>query len=403
MAYRRLVAFVSTALLTLVLAACGGGGSGGEISPSDPPVSTASGADTFLLFPNPQKQPDGSLQTNYTAYAQAYYAAIDPTNAKDSLAKWKAANGFDTGTGTQVTAVFGDSRDLGYGRRMTARVNPDGTIAFLVENYLVNPGRGYGFSTLSLDAAVVQDTRWRALVNAIEFSPGPGGTVSFAKFFNFDPSTGQRQLSVDLDGRGAKAMPGPCVTCHGGRGDALTPPDATGRQLLGLVQNSATRLNGAEEAVSGALQKYQRAWITGSRSFGKGTAQRRMSWEGNENVYLYATNQRFFQPTIPPETEKDARTNQGIGIFPDFATLPNPNPTAEDLVETREEDLFENALPALSTPWTQPRPEQAQKIADCAAKNGIAKQTYESRKSKTANNDYRLLVTQDLFNCAITQ
>jgi mono/diheme cytochrome c family protein len=243
-AYRRLVAFVSAALLTLVLAACGGGGSGGEISPSDPPVSTASGADTFLLFPNPQKQPDGSLQTNYTAYAQAYYAAIDPTDAKDTLAKWKAANGFDTGTGTQVTAVFGDSRDLGYGRRMTARVNPDGTIAFLVENYLVNPGRGYGFSTLSLDAAVVQDTRWRALVNAIEFSPGPGGSVSFAKFFNFDPSTGQRQLSVDLDGRGAKAMPGPCITCHGGRGDALTPPDATGRQLLSLVQSSATRLNG---------------------------------------------------------------------------------------------------------------------------------------------------------------
>jgi mono/diheme cytochrome c family protein len=241
--YRRLVAVAGPALLPLFLAACGGGGSGQDVSPSDPPISTPSGADAFLLFPNPQEQPDGSLQTNTAAYARAYYAAIDPTNAKDTLAKWKAANGFDTGAGTQVTAVFGDKRDLGYGRRMTARVNPDGTIAFLVENYLVNPGRGYGFSSLSLDAAVVQDTRWLILVNAIEFSPGPGGTVSFAKFFNFDPATGQRQFDVDLDGRGRKAMPGPCITCHGGRGDALTLPDANGNPQMSVVQNSATRLN----------------------------------------------------------------------------------------------------------------------------------------------------------------
>ena len=34
-------------------------------------------------------------------------------------------------------------------------------------------------------------------------------------------------------------MPNICVSCHGGRADALTPPDATGRQQLSLVQNSA--------------------------------------------------------------------------------------------------------------------------------------------------------------------
>jgi len=139
-----------------MLSACGGGGSGDDISPDDPPVSKPTGSDKFLLFPNPNVLPDGSLQTNSQAYATAYYAAIDPANAKDTLAKWKAANGFDTGTGTQLTAVFGDKRDLGYGRRMTARKSPDGTIAFLVENYLANPG-GYGFSPLNLEAAVVED------------------------------------------------------------------------------------------------------------------------------------------------------------------------------------------------------------------------------------------------------
>jgi len=237
--YRCAIACAGSIMLALLLAGCGGGGSGGDIFPSQPPVSTATGSDTFLLFPNPQVQPDASLQTNSLAYAQAYYAAIDPANAKDTLAKWKVANGFDTNTGTQVTVAFGDSRDLGYGRRMIGRRNPDGTIAFLVENYLANPGSAYAFSPLSLEAAVVQDTRWLFLINAIEFSPGPGGEVSFAKFFNFDPRTGARQLTVDLDLRGEKAMPGPCITCHGGRGDALVP-DATGKLMFSVVQNSAS-------------------------------------------------------------------------------------------------------------------------------------------------------------------
>lgn len=251
MTYKRVVACASSGLVTLLLAACGGGGSGGDISPSAPPVATASGSDTFLLFPNPQALPDGSSpKIDSSAYALAYYAAVDPANAKDTLAKWKAANGFDTGTGTQVSAVFADVRDLGYGRRMTARKNLDGTIAFLVENYLANPGNAYAlapFSPVSLEAAVVQDTRWLILINAIEFSPGPQGGASFAKFFNFDPVTGRRQLTVDLDRRGEKAMPGACITCHGGRGDALTP-DATGRLVFNVVQNSASGAPGDVQA-----------------------------------------------------------------------------------------------------------------------------------------------------------
>jgi hypothetical protein len=87
------------------------------------------GPSEFPAVPNPQLQPDGTLQTDSVAYAQAYYRAIDPNNDKDTLAKWKTANNFDSGTGTQVGVVFGDVRDLGYGRRMTARQNVDGTIA----------------------------------------------------------------------------------------------------------------------------------------------------------------------------------------------------------------------------------------------------------------------------------
>ena len=176
------------ASLLLSLAACGGGGGTiADISPkADPEPVAVAGPDSFLLFPNPQVQADGSVQMNTAAYQQAYYAAIDPTNARDTLAKWKAANGFDSGTGTQFTFVFGDKKDLGYGRRMNARRNPDGTLAFFVENYLIKNNGAYAYSTLNLDAAVVRDTQWMVGVNAIEFSPGPNGGAAFPKFYNFN-------------------------------------------------------------------------------------------------------------------------------------------------------------------------------------------------------------------------
>ena len=248
MTYTRLLDWFPAAVAFLLLAACGGGGSPGDIHPGTDPAPVAGEPNAFLLFPNPQVQPDGSLQTNTPAYAQAYYAAIDPNDTKDTFAKWKAANGFDTGTGTQVTAVFGDSRDLGFGRRMTARQNTDGTLAFTVENYLVKTGAAYSFSTLNLDAAIVRDPKSLVYLAAVEFSPGPAGGSNFAKFFNFNVVTGARENMVDIDGRGDKAMPGPCVTCHGGRADALTPPDNSGKPHFNLLRNAVSRTRGDVQA-----------------------------------------------------------------------------------------------------------------------------------------------------------
>lgn len=236
---------------SLLLTACGGGGGGNSadiIPRTELPLAAVAGPDNFLLFPNPQVQADGSMQTNTATYQQAYYAAIDPTNARDTLAKWKATNGFDTGSGEQISVVFGDKKDLGYGRRMIARRSADGTLAFFVENYLIKVNGVYGYSTLNLDAAVVRDTQWIVGINAIEFSPGPNGGAAFPKFYNFKAGTFERAAFVDLDGRGEKAMPGPCITCHGGRGDALTPPDATGKPRFPLVQNGVSQARGDVQA-----------------------------------------------------------------------------------------------------------------------------------------------------------
>jgi len=244
MAITRTIGWFLAAAAALVLAACGGGGSPNDVHPGAEIPIVPGEPNAFLLFPNPQVQADGSLQTTSPAYAQAYYAAIDPNNTKDTLAKWRAANGFDTGTGTQVTVVFGDSRDLGFGRRLTARQNPDATLAFYVENYLIKTGGAYAFSPVNLEAAIVRDPNALVYVAGIEFSPGPAGGVSFAKFYNFNVVTGARENMVNIDGRGNKAMPGPCIACHGGRADALTPPDAAGNPLFNLLQNTVSHTRG---------------------------------------------------------------------------------------------------------------------------------------------------------------
>ena len=244
MAHTRTVSWIFAAVAALVLAACGGGGSPGDVHPGTDPVIAPGEPNAFLLFPNPQVQPDGSLQTNTAAYAQAYFAAIDPNNTKDTLAKWRAANGFDTGTGTQLTVVFGDSRDLGFGRRLTARQNADGTLAFYVENYLIKTGGAYAFSPVNLEATIVRDPNALVYVAGIEFSPGPAGGVSFAKFYNFNVATGARENFADVDGRGDKAMPGPCIACHGGRADALTPPDVSGKPRFNLLLNAVSGTRG---------------------------------------------------------------------------------------------------------------------------------------------------------------
>jgi mono/diheme cytochrome c family protein len=131
---------------------------------------------------------------------------------------------------------------------MTARQNPDGTVAFFVENYAVKLAAEYAFNQANLDAAIVRDTRWLPYSNGIEFSPGPNGGASFAKFYNFSGVTGERQLMVSIDGRGEKAMPGICISCHGGRGDALTPPDASGKRHFPIVANGESQARGDVQA-----------------------------------------------------------------------------------------------------------------------------------------------------------
>src|SRR5712691_1382587 len=231
-------------------------------------ADVALGIDRFLLFPNPVgldplALDGGTFETDTTEYAAAYYRAIDPGNAKDTIDKWKSANLFGTtGNGTEHLVVFRDVKDLGYGRRMTGRLNADGSVAFFVENYDVSSISSGGYSSFNVEAAIARDSKWHVGTNAIEWSTSPctagedpancvgnSNGVKFAKFYNFSSATGQRQLRVDLDGKGLKAMPGPCITCHGGRGDPLTPVEGTpAKARFPLVENTLSRKRGDTEA-----------------------------------------------------------------------------------------------------------------------------------------------------------
>ncbi len=222
------------------------------------------GLDRFLLFPNPVVDTGGNFQTDTNAYAQAYYSAVDPDSERTTLAAWKTKNQFGAG-GQEFLAVFRDVRDLGYGRRMTGRRNADGSIAFFVENYNVSNVPG-GYSQINAEAAVVRDPTWHVGTNAIEWSPAQctaadppdcSASVNFTKYFNFDPASGQRQNSLNLDGRGQKSMPGICVNCHGGRADPLTP-----QSTFALVENSLSRKRGDVQARLQAFNVDSFEWAT---------------------------------------------------------------------------------------------------------------------------------------------
>lgn len=151
-----------------------------------------------------------SVYTGSQASAEAYYRAIDPLDAKTNLADWLSENGFDAGP--DARAVYRNAADLGFGRVMSMRTLSDGSVAAYVENYP------------TLDEAVeALDTGLRGgllATVAMEFSPAPGGGEPYTKFYTFGPDD-ERVIAIDLDGRGAKFMPGLCNICHGGQPQAL--------------------------------------------------------------------------------------------------------------------------------------------------------------------------------------
>jgi len=133
--------------------------------------------------------------------ARAYYAAVDPTSLRTTLAAWKQLNGFaDDDSQDDAKAVYFNAGELEFGRRMHMKVKPSGDIAYYVSNY---PHVEDAVRATNLIATV-----------AMEYAPLVLGGQRVMKFFVFG-ADGSRVLAADLDGNGLKNVPNLCVSCHG--------------------------------------------------------------------------------------------------------------------------------------------------------------------------------------------
>ena len=189
-----------------------------------------------------------------TDYARAYYDVVDPGDARTTAQDFIALHGLDT---PDEHVIFRDSKDLGYGRDMYMVSYPNTecggqVIAFFVRNFSVKIVDGFAYGPVNLEAAIEEDLTHHFGSNAIEWSRGldssAGDTCSpepMAKFYTYradysSPGAVHPRLDrVDLDARGAKAMPQPCVSCHGGK---LRPLDSNGNFTHAHAEDATNQL-----------------------------------------------------------------------------------------------------------------------------------------------------------------
>ena len=246
--------YVLVVLVSVLLVGCRGAEDASVDAPRFPQTPDQN---SFVSFLNkapgvPQNGIVPGEIDNVADFPEAYYNTIDPDNTRDKLTKWQIANGFLNADGSvalcapinckSAHVTFRDTKDLGYGRSMFMRWNLDTQdVAIYVENFQVDAVPGVPYGPLNFEALVAGDRSWNFGVNAIEFSafPGAPGSKQFTKFYNYAGdgkralrASGEQKHFVDLDNRGDKPMPTPCIVCHGGHGRTLVYKDTNGTKKI---------------------------------------------------------------------------------------------------------------------------------------------------------------------------
>lgn len=164
--------------------------------------------DRFLQFLN-QTNPSAEENANT---AQLYYNTIDPSGLRFTLDGFQELNGFDVGADAKT--IYVNNNDLGFTRRMFIRANKEeDTVASFVENYANIAD--------ALKSDQENDRSGLIATVGMEYNVAPGVDTSdktaerYTTFYAWGPDN-NRILAADLDGRGAKFLPGLCLTCHGG-------------------------------------------------------------------------------------------------------------------------------------------------------------------------------------------
>jgi hypothetical protein len=161
--------------------------------------------------------------------ARNYYKLLDPNDQFLYLKDWLKHAGFTDDYGHQIEdpsiahAIYVNNYDLGFGRNMWTRVADNGNVYSYVVNYP------------SLEAAVQDQGDFAVVVMEYSENPDPNGSnAKIVKFYAYVPDkvTGGyiRAHTMNFDGRGEKALPGVCTTCH------FQSRESLGRQFTSLDQ-----------------------------------------------------------------------------------------------------------------------------------------------------------------------
>lgn len=161
----------------------------------------------------------------------------------------------------------------------------------------------------------------------------------------------------------------------------------------------------ASEILAGILQDYDRAWVVGVRSFGKGNAQGATSsdrertnsgtWHNREGVIMFKTDEIVYLPS--------GRSTQIRGVTPDFEVFTEPNFNPETAVWQREEDRYPNSIPPEGPQWKPSRPNEKRAVENCVKNGGEANSEYAKKKAAgdLFGFDYQLASASDVLWCEI--
>lgn len=168
-----------------------------------------------------------------------------------------------------------------------------------------------------------------------------------------------------------------------------TSEQATELPLAVLINESSAS---ASEFLAGAVQDYQRGWLVGTTTMGKGSAQTNDVLDKTEqSVYYFFTGARFYLPS--------GRTNQRVGVLPDFTVYSGPNPGEEELNPLREEDLIFSALAAEGTQWVQPRGAAVARLQACVDAGKRAAAEFGRVRDRATAPDFQLYHAEEILLC----
>jgi hypothetical protein len=190
--------------------------------------NTLPGPDHFLAFKGKDTRLGACL------YYKSFGAANDCDEQGNmieplSLDDWKRKHQLQPyGAGNpEHKATYINKMDLNLVRRMSATQSSADNIAFYVCNSPGPEGSTQREVNEVIGTSLAGEREVACVAMEWSVTQGINGNRPFTKFLTFGPD-GSLLLSVNLDGRGEKFMPGTCVACHGGTHYSGKFPDKHG-------------------------------------------------------------------------------------------------------------------------------------------------------------------------------